>query len=47
MTKRTKDAKATLVKQQSGKTIKGVITDEAGLSVVGANVIVKGTTSVR
>ena len=44
LTKRTKDAKATLIVQQSGKTIKGVITDEAGLSVVGANVIVKGTT---
>ena len=32
------------IAQQSDKVIKGVITDETGLSVIGANVVVKGTT---
>lgn len=33
----------TTVVQQSGKTVKGVVTDETGLSVIGANVFVEGT----
>lgn len=42
LTKHKKQANA--VVQQSGKVIQGVITDETGLSVIGANVVVKGTT---
>ncbi|WP_425883115.1 SusC/RagA family TonB-linked outer membrane protein [Parabacteroides sp. ASD2025] len=43
LTKRAQ-AKENPVAQQSGKIINGVITDETGLSVIGANVVVKGTT---
>ena len=32
------------VSQQSGKLVKGAVTDESGLSVIGANVFIKGTT---
>ncbi len=37
-------AKENPVARQSGKVIQGIITDETGLSVIGANVVVKGTT---
>ncbi|MBC5632550.1 TonB-dependent receptor [Parabacteroides hominis] len=43
LTKRVQ-AQDNAVAQQSGKVIQGVITDETGLSVIGANVFVKGTT---
>ena len=43
LTKRVQ-AQIDTVVQQSGKVIQGVITDETGLSVIGANVFVKGTT---
>ena len=33
------------VSQQSGKLVKGAVADENGLSVIGANVFIKGTTS--
>lgn len=42
LTKRAQPLNAT-VTQQSGKIVKGVVTDETGLSVIGANVFVKGT----
>lgn len=42
LTKRGQPLNAT-VTQQSGKIVKGVVTDETGLSVIGANVFVKGT----
>lgn len=32
------------VSQQSGKLVKGAVTDESGLSVIGANVFIKSTT---
>lgn len=43
LTKRGEKNVNTIV-QQAGKVIKGVITDETGLSVIGANIVVKGTT---
>lgn len=38
------EAKAT-VPQQQAKTITGVVLDEAGIPVIGANIVVKGTTN--
>lgn len=45
LTKRAKDGiSVNTIVQQSGKVIQGTITDETGLAVIGANVVVKGTT---
>lgn len=45
LTKRAKkEISENLEIQQDGKRIQGVITDETGLTVIGANVVVKGTT---
>lgn len=38
-------ASYSLLAQQQGKTVTGVVVDEAGESVIGANVVVKGTTN--
>lgn len=39
----TKHAQETAISQQAGKVVKGIVTDETGLSVIGANIFVKGT----
>ena len=39
----TKHAQDAAITQQAGKVVKGLVTDETGLSVIGANVFVKGT----
>ena len=45
LTKRDKErTSVNTVVQQSGTVIQGTITDETGLAVIGANVVVKGTT---
>lgn len=38
-------AHAVLVAQQNGRGVKGIITDEKGEAIIGANVMVKGTTN--
>lgn len=43
----TKHVQATgvTIAQQSGKVLKGVVTDETGASVIGANIFIKGSTT--
>lgn len=45
LTKRESDKQTSTIAQQARKTITGVIVDQTGLSVIGANIIEKGTTN--
>lgn len=45
LTKRGTEKQLSTVAQQVGKTITGVIVDETGLPIIGANVVEKGTTN--